>query len=271
MSDTNTAVLITGCQRSGTTLLNLILDSHPDIAGIDEMEFDPSRFADYLSDSQYHPFVSFKLPTIAHEVQIVRQRAPTLKVLWCVRDPRDVVLSMISLKLGLSDTRTVSWANHPMGAIREIASCFHALREDVRRELEQGIEKYRAFEWMPPTARGKKEGIIAGALCWDIKNRLPGTFGVDGTDYHVVRYEDLVMEPQETIRRLLAYIGLGWHDNVLQHHRLHKGMSIGGTDNSAPINNRNTGKWAKRLTAEQLGIIKDICAQTAQKFDYTLQ
>jgi hypothetical protein len=31
------AIFITGCQRSGTNLLNLILDSHPQIKGVDEL------------------------------------------------------------------------------------------------------------------------------------------------------------------------------------------------------------------------------------------
>ena len=32
----NKPILVLGCQRSGTTLLNLILDSHPQIHGFDE-------------------------------------------------------------------------------------------------------------------------------------------------------------------------------------------------------------------------------------------
>ena len=33
----NRTIMITGCQRSGTNLMNLILDSHPQVQGVDEL------------------------------------------------------------------------------------------------------------------------------------------------------------------------------------------------------------------------------------------
>lgn len=67
----NQPILITGCQRSGTTMLNLILDSHPKITGVDEMEFRNENLPHYLSHINYHPFVVFKLPIFAGE-QFIR-------------------------------------------------------------------------------------------------------------------------------------------------------------------------------------------------------
>ena len=63
---TRVPILITGCQRSGTTLMNLILDSHPKIWGIDEDRFDFPSIYGYLSAPIPAPFVSFKLPRYAH-------------------------------------------------------------------------------------------------------------------------------------------------------------------------------------------------------------
>ena len=44
----NRPIIITGSQRSGTTLLNLILDSHPQIHGVDEMQFRNNTLQQYL-------------------------------------------------------------------------------------------------------------------------------------------------------------------------------------------------------------------------------
>ena len=41
-------ILITGCQRSGTTLMSLILDSHPEIFNIDEYKFEYFAINTYL-------------------------------------------------------------------------------------------------------------------------------------------------------------------------------------------------------------------------------
>ena len=49
---TNQIILVTGCQRSGTTMLNFVLDSHPDVHGIDEMQFDVNRMRDYLNSAR---------------------------------------------------------------------------------------------------------------------------------------------------------------------------------------------------------------------------
>jgi hypothetical protein len=177
---------------------------------------------------------------------------------------------MLSLKLGISETETVSWANHPMGAVREIISCFPVLDEITRRHLMPGIQKYKRFEQMPPAERGEAEGVITGALCWDIKNRLPQLYDAHGVDYHIVRYEDLIASPWNTIQSLLEYTGLPWHDNVLQHHRLHSGVSVGGTNNEAPIDSTNFGKWVKGLGNGQVAVINELCVETAQRFGYLL-
>ena len=68
---TNTPILVTGCQRSGTTLASLILDSHPLISSIDEMHFDTHHIDDYLTNQKFHPYVLLKLPTIAPEINSI--------------------------------------------------------------------------------------------------------------------------------------------------------------------------------------------------------
>lgn len=270
MSTGNKPILITGCQRSGTTLLNLILDSHPEITGIDEMQFDPGKLSDYLAHEDYHPYVSLKLPTVCHEVNILHNMAPKLKVLWCVRDPRDVVLSMASLMLGLSETERVSWASHPMGASREISNCFPVLNEVSRIDLSLYIQKYRNIEAKPPALRSKEEAIFTGALCWRIKNMLLDSYDKTGINYIIVRFEDLVTSPRTTIDNILKFTGLDWHDDVLKHHRLHSGHSVGNTDNSAPINKHNTRKWTSGLDSNQVSIINNLCSVLAKRFNYTL-
>jgi len=90
------SILITGSQRSGTTLLHLILDSHPEIVGIDEENFIESQLSDYPEDKNTPACVSFKLPNYVHRFDRVKTW-PNLKVLFCIRDPKDVVSSMMSI------------------------------------------------------------------------------------------------------------------------------------------------------------------------------
>jgi len=266
----NTLALITGCQRSGTTLLNLILDSHPEITGIDEMDADASELQSYLTHPRYHPCVTLKLPAACHEVKAINSLVPNLKVIWCIRDPRDVVLSMASLRLQISEAETMAWVNHPQGARREIANCFPALSANAKTRLLPYLKKYSGIEQQPPGSRSRDSAIFTGALCWEIKNNIPETYEEAGIEYLVVHYEKLISTPRETIKAVLDFMGLDWHDDVLRHHRLHSGMSIGNTDNAAPINHSNMRKWEKGLSAAQISIISALCTETAKKFKYNI-
>jgi len=157
----NIPILITGCQRSGTTLLNLILDSHPQIRGMDEWEFEETLVDEYLTGPEYHPCVAFKLPKVSYLIPAL-QSIPGIKVLWCIRDPRDVVTSMVRLqqdiKVGIrgkllwslknpqeafsslikfqSLPVSISWASYLHGAREEIARSVTTLKQRNRLTKE---------------------------------------------------------------------------------------------------------------------------------------
>ena len=172
----NTPILITGCQRSGTTLLNLILDSHPQIKGVDEGDFFVDLLHEYLNHPDYHPYVAFKLPKISHLVPAL-QFVPGIKVLWCIRDPRDVVMSMLKLKRRVNDGLrgkilwsihhpkeavasllkfqplpvSVSWTSYSHGAIHEIHNAAMTLkrRKVLTEELTVYVNHYKELKQCP--------------------------------------------------------------------------------------------------------------------------
>lgn len=270
----NKPVLITGCQRSGTTLLNLILDSHPMIRGIDEAEYDNARMNEYLQDSAYYPYVVFKLPMASHFVSGFN-RIPGLRVLWCVRDPRDVVLSMLKLKMkfrspDLENVSWVSWANHPVGAALEIENCLASLANTVDSELLDAIKKYREINKKPPLLRSVEEAVFTAALCWRLKNQLLDLYQKENILYKVLRYEDLITNPKLAINEVLSYLELPWNDDVLRHHELHSGTSIGSTENVRPIDSKNMCKWEGVLSNNELSLIQSVCSKVAKNFDYQL-
>lgn len=265
----NRPIIITGCQRSGTTLLNLILDSHPQIRGVDEMEFRNDKLKEYLEHPDYHPCVSFKLPVYAHSVRSLKT-LPCLKILWCVRDPRDVVLSMINLKLRMDDLQSVAWANHPYGAVREVEHCMQALGYGEGGRSFFGYAEYQRISQIPCLLRGRAEAVFMAALCWKLKNELLELYDRENISYLVVSYEDLIADPKPMLEKILSFLKLPWHDNVLMHHELHNGMSVGDTVNNKPIDASNTGKWKQALSNDEVVVIESICAGVAQKFGYRL-
>jgi Sulfotransferase domain len=274
---TRTPILITGCQRSGTTLMNLILNSHPRIHSIDEDKFMFPSIYNYLSapQSQAPPFVSFKLPGYAHMLPFIKM-LPGCRVLWCVRNPLDTVWSMIKLHLPMG-SNSIPWAVHPHGGWLEIMNSYWVLSDKQRGDLSGDMAEFAKLTeklvkvWGTPdnmTAIERRTRVFMGALCWRIKNELPALYKAKKIDFHVIRYDDLVSNPKDRIMEILDYIGVEWSDAVLKHHRLHDGMSIGNTLNTRAIDQSSMGQGENNLSLEGQALIKTICDKTARRWNY---
>lgn len=269
MKPKNKPAQIAGCQRSGTTLLGLMLDSHPLIKCIDETEFSNAELHEYLEHPDFHPCVVFKLPTYSHAVQSF-DRVPGLKVIWCIRDPRDVVLSMADLMKNYGSLHPLSWANHPACAAQEISNCCAVLGYTGEDRLPRFLDEYRRIARKHPAVRNRRDAIYTGAVCWKLKHELLPLYDAHAVPYRMLHYEDLVNDPESAVMEVLQFLGIPWHENVLNHHLYHQGISVGNTRNTRPIDNRSIGKWKTELAHDELAIIRTLCADSALHYGYDL-
>lgn len=263
----NQTILITGCQRSGTTMLNLAFDSHPGIRGIDEEEYRDGEVHKYLNDAAYGPWVCFKMPTWAADIQRFQQ-FPGIKVIWCLRDPRQVVASMIKLQLSEQGLLT-SWAAHPYGAVGQIKGCLNLFRA-VPPEIAQDVAAFGNDLRTAPTLWNTTQLTRSAALCWRLKNEVPRVYEFKGIAYKTAIYERLVTEPRVAIGELLAFVGAPWHDDVLSHHQFKRGMAVGRTDMGRAIDTASLEKWRSQLDPEQVALVTRICGPRAKELGYDL-
>jgi hypothetical protein len=101
--------LITGCQRSGTTLVGMILEAHPSIeyrgrerhtvshAGAGHAGAE-SRRRDAAPRRSDGGLVGYKGPRDSHRVAEIAAAWPHGRVVWVERPIRQVVASMLALK-----------------------------------------------------------------------------------------------------------------------------------------------------------------------------
>jgi predicted Zn-dependent protease len=76
-----------------------------------------------------------------------------------------------------------------------------------------------------------------------------------GDTLMVIRYEDLVSDPESVSRRLIAHCGLEWEENCLQFHRLARSVSTASAVQvRKPIYSTSVGKW--RFYADQLAPLR---------------
>jgi tetratricopeptide (TPR) repeat protein len=187
----STPILIVGMPRSGTTLLERILSSHPDVGGCGELDFwqergpscahsEPDRLAevasrlreDYLSLLRSRAPESLratdKMPFNFIWVGLIHLLFPNARILHCRRNPVDTCLSIYTRQVGLK------WGFS--GSLNDLTS-YYGLYARLMQHWRHVIPPHRLLD---------------------------------------VDYESLVAQPEENARRLTTFCGLEWDDACLR-------------------------------------------------------
>jgi len=224
-------VFLIGFPRSGTTLLDQILASHPGVTTLEERDtlFDAAnelisaeeafkRWADLtprelerlrelywrrvragLSSTPGTPVFVDKQPLNAALLPLIYRLFPAAKIILALRDPRDVVLSCYQQRFGMN------------------VAMYQLLR------LDTATAYYDAVMRLVEVSRAK------------LPLRL-----------HVVRYEDVVGTFETTIRGVLDFLELGWDEGVRRYAETAKKRPI-DTPSAAqvvrPLYRSARGKW----------------------------
>jgi uncharacterized membrane protein YkvA (DUF1232 family) len=81
--------------------------------------------------------------------------------------------------------------------------------------------------------------------------------------YHEVRYEDLVADPERTLRALLAFAGLPWDAGVLL------ADQASPTRDGRPIYGASAGRWRRELCAAEGEIVERHAGRLLRELGYT--
>ncbi|MBK1629755.1 hypothetical protein CKO31_03165 [Thiohalocapsa halophila] len=239
------ACLVLGSQRSGTTLLFLILTSHPKITGLDEKfsGFDLPPWPVLAYNSLASRRTLYKLPTLTSSVDRVVGWLPNAQVLWMVRHPYAVVASMRTLRF--ADGR--SW-----------------LERYGREELSSLAREFGDA----PQETEADDLVAVGAHIWKYKMRSMTRFIEKGMAVRSIRYEDLVDEPEQTLKPALTALGLEWSDNLLEHHKFHGSeRHAGNSRGNVPIDRARKEARAP-LSPREKEIVAGVCAAAMTDFAY---
>ena len=187
-------IFVVGCQRSGTTLLRLMLDSHPniscgpetrflaDLAAVTGENWDRMRLYGFPKEYWHQKFAEMfasiqadyaasrgktrwadKTPRYALSLEFIDNLFPDSQIIHMIRDGRDVVAS--------------------------------------HRDRWGWLAAVKAVEKWPRYVTAARA----------VGNRLPAN------RYLEVRYEDLVGETEKTLRGVLEWLDEPWDEAVLAH------------------------------------------------------
>lgn len=225
-------VFIVGMPRSGTSLVEQIIASHPEAYGGGELNFVAMATRDLLMPTLQRPGIAAQLdalrqPVLDRESQkaqkLMTEPAPRAKrftdklpqnflhlgmiellfpqarVIHCRRDPRDTCLSCFTHLFGGAN-------NQPFAG-----------------NLEHLGRYYRAYERIMEHWRGVLKLPIMEIV-----------------------YEDLVQDLDGYARRLIDFVGLEWDDACLRFYETKRDVITESTDQvRRPIYNSSIGRWKR--------------------------
>ena len=225
-------LFVVGFPRSGTTLLEQLLDAHPALASFDEQPF-LQRLVTRLQGSPdgYPGALATLSPEQRHELRgryfadVDRQR-PDLGRRRPV-DKNPLYLIRLPLVAALfPDAQAVLAIRHPCDVV---LSCW--------------MQNFRA-----PAFAVTFETLASTARMYDRVFRTYFSFrDAISVPTHVLRYEDLVADVAGEGRRLFAFLGLDWSDELLGFTERAKARGVISTPSYSqvvqPVNRRAVGRW----------------------------
>lgn len=188
-------IFIIGCGRSGTTLLRMMLDSHPRISAGEETKF--------LADLE---------PIVGEHWRLLSAYGFSRD--WWLGQIRDFYVDFQAAYLARRSKhrwaeKTPGYTFHLdfIGALFPDAQYVHLIRD--------GRDVVASFRdrW------GYRAGLRAANSVWRESVRRARTFAerLPEGRYHELRYEALVAEPENEMRALLAFLGEAWDPQVLRY------------------------------------------------------
>lgn len=233
--ETSDPVFLVGFPRSGTTLLEQLLDAHPRLASFDEQPF-LQRLIEQLDQALAPARYPQSLLTLtADGATTLRTRYDQLTAQVCAAGPgvRRIdknPLNMVRLPL--------------VQAIFPQAQVLLAVRHPCDVVLSCWMQDFRApgfavsFHDVPAIARMYDRVFRYFEQCV-AHLALP---------VHTLRYEDLVDDVAGEARRLCTFLGLPWSEQMLAFTARAAGRSISTPSYAAvtqPVNRRAVGRWRR--------------------------
>lgn len=261
-------IIVGGASRSGTTLMRVLLDSHPDICCGPEIkvlrqvaalwrQIGSGPLLEALADYDLSPAdVNERFAAFAHSfVRPLQERSGSRR--WAEKTPTN--LQDMDFFLSVFPR-----------------SCFiHVIRDgrDVCCSLTR-------VDWLDP-ASGEKvwytRDVRSAALYW--KACLGEARAFIGQNprlqprYAEVRYEALVTHSEKILRQLMAFCGEPFHDQMLHHEDLeHRWGQLEESSEQLrrPVHGTSIGRWQRDLSEDDRATFKDAAGDLLVQLGYAV-
>ena len=263
-------LFIVGMPRSGTKLLRGMLNQHPEIGiPLNETEFLPAwirRWASFGDLSNSRTFLEFfqQFHETFYFQNRLREHGQCIKPdVWYLRCKGDFSIANVFEQLirhdvdlpkgGIWGDKSPSYVRH-ISLIQSIfptARFIHLVRDarDYVLSLENAFGKNRlraAQRWNDSVLLAQQEGTVLGE------------------NFCMVRYEDLVDQPELEARKLCVFLNVEYEAQMVSLSRATE--NLGDTKGATNIVAGNYGKYQEKMTLDEIAAVESYCADALVQF-----
>lgn len=252
-SNTTGPIFIVGAMGSGTTLVRLILDSHDSIAIAQE-----TGFMRAVQANKWIPFWKFggawygRLGWTEEELDaelgifydrlFQRFAQQQGKTRWGDKTPYHT-WHMPQASRVFPTAAFVAIVRHPAAVASSLHDRFH-------------------YNWPKAANHWLRSNLELVRRAEELGERLA-----------ILRYEDLVLNPEPVLRELLEWLGEPWTPRVLEHHVVHSERGTptnveGHTRSDEPIDVSRISKWAGTIDDKGRRVLREKAHHLADFFGY---
>lgn len=261
-------VFIVGCARSGTTLLQSLLASHPEIASFPESKFfvDLVRMPEELSRRYSLGMVSkFLRPTLESFLDEVehpelKQKLPRLPLIKLyVRSFRTILAELTQLqgkRIWLEKTPEHLHRLKYIKSYMPEAKIIHI----VRRGVDVVASLYDLGQRHPNHWGRTFHDVDTCIQRWSDDIAITRQY-LSHSNHTLIRYEQLVAKPADELQRLCSFIGVSFDVRMMENYRntssqLVRSRETWKASTQQAIQNTNSQKFLTVFTPEQQAHIR---------------
>jgi hypothetical protein len=256
---------IVGTGRCGTTLLQAMLNRHPEIEIPPETRFfggaDPkSSFNDPLAESDIQPYLESRKSDWWWKELGISMEDFEQALNYNLRTSANIYLWLLNhLTPNRKDGTIVGEKTPYYGGMAPVLHQMFPMAKFIHlyRDPRDTIVSFRALEWWVAKSVVSCTMIIKGTLenLLDLPNKIGGNRVIN------IKYEDLVQHPESTLRKIFLFLDKGYVDTSLTFHlRKEKGYLNLESDwkklSLSPLTTSRIGIHESGLTEKDIGFIE---------------
>jgi len=259
---------ISGVQRSGTTLLSVMLSNHPDIL----MERRVMAFQILSTFKSLYDVLPFNMDVDKSDLlkwiieKDSKSRLPELLDIDLLSQSKSITQWIEkSIKQKLTQNKKLVWGDkspnleHYFNDVKMIlpkAKMIHIIRDG--RPVAYSLHK-----------RGSMNLLLAAQRWVDGNNQALVNQQIVGQEnYLIIKYEDLVSTPEITLRKVCTFLNLEFDERILQA----KDDNVSEENNyvKRQVDTSKIDKWKVQLSQKEIRKIERIQGPCLHKFNYSL-